>query len=75
MSDNMDDIVAQMELDELSDAKLLTPRDFAKLIGVAPQLVYYYIRNKKLDIVICDCGRKTVEVDVARKFFEERGKK
>lgn len=72
MDDNMDEVARQIELDELSDARLLTPRDFAKLIGVAPQLVYYYIRTKKLDIEVCDCGRKCVVVADARKFFETK---
>jgi hypothetical protein len=71
---NTDEVQALIELDELSDARLLTPRDFAKLYGCAPQLVYYYIRTKKLDIIVCDCGRKCVEVEAARKFMDNRGK-
>jgi hypothetical protein len=69
---NTDELVAQMERDELADAALLTPRDFAKVIGVQPQLVYYYIRTKKLDVVVCQCGRKCVNVEAATKFFNER---
>lgn len=72
MKDNIDDVARQMELDELGDARLLTPRDFAKLIGVAPQLVYYYVRTGKLEIEVCDCGRKCVVVEQAVKFFNNR---
>lgn len=72
MDDNIDKVIEQIELDELSDAPLLSPRDFAKLIGVAPQLVYYYIRTQKIDTVRCNCGRKTVNVEAAKKFFESR---
>lgn len=74
MDDNMDEVARQMELDELSDARLLTPRDFAKLYGCEPQLVYYYIRRGKIEIERCDCGRKCVVVVDATKFMDERGK-
>lgn len=69
---NMDELARQIELDELGDARLLTPRDFAKLIGVAPQLVYYYIRTNKLEVERCDCGRKCVIVADAKTFFETK---
>jgi hypothetical protein len=68
----MDQVAAQMELDELGDARLLPPREFAKLVGVAPQLVYYYIRTGKIEVVVCDCGRKCVEVAPAREFMGNR---
>lgn len=72
--DDIDKVIEQMELDELSDAPLLSPRDFAKLIGVAPQLVYYYLRNGRLEYVICNCGRKCIDVASSKEFFENRGK-
>lgn len=72
MDDNIDDVIERMKMDELDDAPLLSPREFAKLIGVAPQLVYYYIRTKKIDVEICNCGRKTVNVEKARLFFDSR---
>lgn len=72
MYDNLDEVIAQMELDELSDAPLLSPRNFAKLVGVAPQLVYYYLRTGKIEYTVCNCGRKCVDVASTRKFFESR---
>lgn len=72
--DDIDKVMEQMELDELSDAPLLSPRDMAKLLGVAPQLVYYYLRTGKLEYEICNCGRKCVNVEKARAFFESRNK-
>lgn len=75
MDDNFDSVIEQMELDELSDAPLLSPRDFAKLIGVTPQLVYYHLRAKHIEDVTCNCGRRCVDVKKARAFFASKGKK
>jgi len=69
MADHHDEVMRQIELDELSDATKLTPRDFAKLIGRAPQLVYYYIRTNKIDVEICQCGRKVIDVKQAKEVF------
>jgi hypothetical protein len=76
MSDdpNIDEAIEQMERDELSDAPLLSPRDMAKVLGIAPQLLYYYIRTGKIEPVICNCGRKCVDVETTKAFFESKGK-
>lgn len=73
--ENSDELIKQMELDELSDATKLTPRDYGKLRGHAPQLIYYYIRTGKLDVEKCLCGRKVIDVADADAFFESRKKK
>ena len=59
---NLDELVDAMERDELDDAEFLTPIEFAKLIGVRPQLVYYHIRKEHIDVFRCPCGRKVVHV-------------
>jgi hypothetical protein len=70
---NMDELFAQMEQDELEDqaevSELLTPVDYARLRGRKPQLVYYYIRAKRLDIERCNCGRKCISVTKADLLF------
>jgi hypothetical protein len=71
---NADQLIAQMERDELQDAKVLSPRDMAKVLGVAPQLLYYYIRTKQIEVKICECGRKVVDVGETIEFFRKRGK-
>ncbi len=70
---NTDELIAAMERDEVEGATHLSPRDFAKSIGVAPQLVYYYIRTGKIEATTCLCGRKVIEVEQARQVFESRG--
>jgi hypothetical protein len=61
--------------DQAETVGTMTPRDFAKLYGVAPQLVYYYIRTKKLPVVYCACGRKTINYNEAKALFDGRGQK
>jgi hypothetical protein len=46
------------ELQEQADeVDYLTPREFAKLIGVKPQQVYAWLRKGILDAERCKCGR------------------
>lgn len=66
---NIDKIVEQMELDELSDMEKLTPREFARLVDMSPQLVYYHIRAGHLTTEVCICGRKVLDVALARKVL------
>lgn len=66
----------ELELEDIAEQAdevgFLTPREYGRLHGIAPQLLYYYIRNKKLRIEICKCGRKVLDVKETDKFFEER---
>ena len=62
-------------IDQAETVGTMTPRDFAKLYGVAPQLVYYYIRTKKLPVEYCQCGRKVISYEQAKALFDGRGKK
>ena len=47
---------------EFEGAEVLPIRDYAKYKGLAPQLVYYYIRTKKIETNLCQCGRKIINV-------------
>jgi hypothetical protein len=68
-------MIAQMEADELADkAELsthLTPIEYAKTRGMAPQKVYYQLRHhpSKLSTEICKCGRKVIDIAKADIVF------
>jgi hypothetical protein len=61
--------------DQADEVGKLTPREFAKLVGIAPQLVYYYIRSGQLEIENCICGRKVVDVKKAQAVVDDKRKK
>jgi hypothetical protein len=73
---DMDD--SELELEELADqvreVGKLTPREYAKLRGHNAQLVYYYIRQKQLELEYCICGRKVLDVKLTDEFFDSRKK-
>lgn len=69
LTGNMDDVVAEMEREDAEGAKKLSPREYGRLRGIKPQLVYYYIRTKRLTVEVCICGRKVIDVEAADKFF------
>jgi hypothetical protein len=70
-----------MRHDELRDAEKLTPREYAELRSldtgmiIQPQLIYYYIRTRKLELETCVCGRKVLDVKSTNEFFDERDKR
>jgi hypothetical protein len=70
----IDDFVKMVEEDELHDratlATKLTPIEYGKLRGIAPQRVYYHLRTGKLQFEYCNCGRKVVDVKKADEIFE-----
>ena len=69
---NTDELIARMQLDELADAPLITPVNYAKLYtGMTPQRVYYHMKRGHLDRVRCPCGRWCVVKDAADKLFEK----
>lgn len=69
---NTDEFIAQMEQDELLGATKLSPRDYGKLRGMAPQLVYYHLRQGHLDEERCECGRKVIDVKKADDYFGQK---
>jgi hypothetical protein len=72
---NTDELIQQMEQDELVGATKMKPRDFAKLRGVAPQLVYYHIRNGHIDTEQCLCGATVIDVEKANEFWDKKEQK
>lgn len=85
MDANFDELARQIEQDELQDqidATLagetsgeqtkMTVIDYAKARGMKPQLVYYYIRTKKIRQEKCVCGRWVIDIKCAEEFFNAR---
>lgn len=77
---NFDQLKAQMEADELADGiesgqlQLMAVRDYAKARNIRPQLLYYYLRTRKIETDYCECGRKCVRVEEADAFFKSKEK-
>jgi hypothetical protein len=71
-----EELLRQMELDDLEDRleeqKVATPRDYARSRGIAPQLVYYRIRNHQLETHTCPCGRRVVNIEEADAIFRPK---
>jgi hypothetical protein len=68
---NSDELIEQMKQDELSDATKLSPREYGKLRGIQPQLVYYHIREGHIDKETCVCGRSVIDIDHADQYFKK----
>ena len=67
-----EDDLDRLELeDQVVEVGKLTPREFGRLRGMQPQLVYYHIRQGHINVEICQCGRKIIDVALVDKFFED----
>ena len=71
---NTDELIAQMQADEEEDGKLITPVNYARIRGLAPQVIYYYIRRGYITWMRCDCGRKVIEKEEADEYLRSVGK-
>lgn len=69
---NTDALLQRMELDEITDAPLISPVNYAKIRPIKPQLVYYAIRNGKLKTHHCNCGKRCISREEADAFYRER---
>lgn len=65
----IDDAIRAMETD-VEGATLLPPIQYAKLRGIYPQKVYKALRGKRLDVAICQCGRRCVSIEEADEHFK-----
>jgi hypothetical protein len=68
----LDEFADELERFELEGATKLTPREYGKLRGMAPQMVYYYIRIGVVDVERCQCGRRVIDVDLTDKAISTR---
>jgi hypothetical protein len=70
---HIDDVIARMEADELVGATKATPIGYARMRGMRPQMMYYYMRIGQIKWERCDCGRKVVDVEDTDAFFRAKG--
>lgn len=68
----LDDLFDRFDKFELEGRSKLTPREFARLQDMAPQLVYYYIRNGVLTTEECLCGRRVLDVEASTAALQAR---
>jgi hypothetical protein len=72
----VDDLEPDFELEDIAEQARevgkLTPIEYAKLHNISPQLIYYHIRNKHLELEYCICGRKVLDVKTADEYFGPR---
>lgn len=75
---NSDELLRMIEQDEAEDGLVeqthMAISEYARARHITPQLVHYYIRNKRLKKHRCVCGRYVInieEADIALKFKEE----
>lgn len=80
----VEDLEAAIKEDELRDAHELalngsakmSVREYAKHKKLAPQLIYYYIRNGYIKEASCgECGRKVIDVKSADEYLAGRDAK
>ncbi len=57
---------------DFEGATKLSPIEFARMMGMRPQMVYYYIRNKVLQTERCICGRRVLDIDSAKEALQEK---
>jgi hypothetical protein len=71
----IDDLLKQIQEDELTDKVELTthatPIEYARARGIAPQRVYYALRNHgdELKTEQCKCGRRVLDITQADIYF------
>jgi len=66
-----DELFAEMDKHEFEGATKISPRDYGKMRGISPQLVYYHIRQGHLTKEVCNCGRSVIDIDLADKYFSK----
>lgn len=73
--ENLDEFMQRLEEDEKEEQRLMSFRDYAKHRKMAPQLLYYHLRNTKGFwgyVESCECGRRCIVVKEADEFFDAR---
>jgi hypothetical protein len=72
---NTDELIALMQQEEAEGAAKLSPREWASLRGITPQLVYYHIRAGHIKPETCICGRTVIDVEAADEFWKTKENK
>jgi hypothetical protein len=60
--------------EQAEEEDYLTPREFAKLMGVFPQQVYTWIRKGVFQAEKCKCGRTVVCVSAAQAAINKKAR-
>ena len=60
--------------EQANEVDFLTPRDYARLKGVAPQMIYYHIRTGTLETFHCACDEKSLTSKKATTVYRRRRK-
>lgn len=68
----LDELVEELARFEFEGAEKLSPIQFARYMGMAPQMVYYYLRNHVIEEEVCICGRRVVDVQSASEAIRTR---
>lgn len=56
--------------ESLNGSTSMSVREYAQLRGLQPQRVYYYVRNRKIEVKPCgECGRKVINIEQADAIF------
>jgi hypothetical protein len=77
----IDDLIRQIQEDENADkvetTTHATPIEYARARGMAPQTVYYALRNHgdQLQTEDCKCGRRVLDISKADEYFKSKQKK
>lgn len=58
------------EADKLETQTHATPIEYARSRGMAPQRVYYHLRNNRLASSTCQCGRRVIDMAEADELFD-----
>lgn len=74
MDEFPDDELQDIE-EQAREVGKLTPREMAKLLDVYPQQVYKEIREGRLELEWCICGRRVVDVAKATDVFQAKARK
>jgi len=53
----------------------LTFSDYARYIGISPQLLNYYIKNGQIKWHWCNCGRKVINIESNNRIGKRLSKK
>ena len=55
--------------DQAEVVGFLTPREYARLRHFTPQNIYHHIRQKHIEVELCRCGRKVIDVKKTDEYF------
>jgi hypothetical protein len=69
---NEQDMEVQDIQEQAEQVGKLSPREYAKLRDMKPQLVYYYIRTGAIKEEHCVCGRKVIDVLAADEALQAK---